>query len=241
MHTQLQLLESSIRLPQVTIERRGLSIPKKLATETLPQIGQKMLAIRNWLKWGFASLFTEMTARELKEAKPDTKSDSAPETDRVSEFCDAAGIDPKEKRELLAIHAFYPPKHRIIDLSYEHYREAMWGVDDGKPQMLHRALAFLRLAKDNDWSVTELRRHIRKEGATETPEPRERQTEFSGYGAVFDICRWAAKEIEHVDSMEPEAAQQILTDLGPNLPILITKLQARASLLQLTTPEAKVS
>ncbi|MDE2107530.1 MAG: hypothetical protein KGL39_60615, partial [Patescibacteria group bacterium] len=66
-------------------------------------------------------------------------------------------------------------------------------------------------------------------------------SEFSGYGAVFDICRWAAKEIEHVDSMEPDAAQQILTDLGPNLPILITKLQARASLLQLTTPEAKIS
>jgi hypothetical protein len=138
------------------------------------------------------------------------------------EFSEAHDIDPKERREMLAIHTFYPPESRSIDLSYEHYKEAMLGIDDGKPDQLKRAVAYLESAVAHHWSHTGLRRHIRSSQATELPDTT--QSEFNGYGAIFDFRRY----IQHQSTtpLTPERARLLLNDIGQETLDFIDRLRS---------------
>lgn len=205
---------SFLDLPGCTLTRRSLAIPESLTDAQLPQVGAKLFSVRGCIKWAIASVLDEMVARKTKLGKD-------PDETWANEFAEAHDLDPKERRELLAMHAFFPVASRTLDLSYEHYREAMLGIDDGKPSQLKRALAYLQTAEINHWSHTQLRRHIRASQATEAPDTS--QTEFAGYGAVFDFRRYIQHEAEH--PITPERARLLLQDIGQDTIDFIDRLR----------------
>lgn len=210
--TQLTFLD----LPGCTLTKRSLAIPSTLTDAQLPAVGAKLLSVRGCLKWAIGSVLSEMISRKSTQKQTD-------ET-WATEFAEAHDIDPKERRELLAIHLFYPSDSRTIDLSYEHYKEAMLGIDDGKPNQLKRALAYLQTAALNHWSHTQLRRHIRSSQAQEFPDTT--QTHFQGYGAVFDFRRYIQHESQH--PITPERARLLLQDIGEDTLSFLDTLRSLA-------------
>lgn len=201
-------------LPGCTLTKRTLAFPAALPDAQLPQVGSRLLAIRGCIKWALGSLLSEMTTRRTTDPRN-------PDETWTNEFAEAHDIDPKERREIIAIHTFFPPDSRTHDLTYEHYKEAMLGVGDGRPNMLKRALAYLQTAAINHWSHTELRRHIRSAQAAESPDTM--QTEFTGYGAIFDFRRYMQKEAGH--PITPERAKLLLNDIGPDTLRFIDELR----------------
>lgn len=197
--TQLTFLE----LPGCTLTKRTLKIPEAIADAQLPVIGSKLLSVRGCLKWAIGSVLSEMVSRKTPPNKD-------PDETWAIEFADAHDIDPKERREILAIHTFYPPPHRTIELSYEHYKEAMLGIGDGKPKQLQRALAYLQTASLNHWTHTQLRRHIRSSQSIEQPDST--QSEFEGYSVIFDFRRYIQHESTH--PITPDRARLLLQDIG---------------------------
>lgn len=213
MSAQLTFLD----LPGCTLTKRTLEIPLSITDAQLPIVGSKLLSVRGCLKWAIGSVLSEMVTRKTPPGKD-------PDETWANEFAEAHDIDPKERREILALHTFYPPHTRTLDLSYEHYKEAMLGIDDGKPKQLPRALAYLQTAALNHWSHTQLRRHIRSSQSTESPDTTPPQ--FQGYGIVFDFRRYIQHESAH--PITPERARLLLNDIGEDTLQFIDTLRSMA-------------
>lgn len=209
MHTeQTCLLETTLRIPGAHITRRDLVFDPGIATDALPAIGGRILAVRGYGKWALGAVLCEMRGRGVANAG-ETGDASG---DWATHWADVNGVDPKERREIMGVYTFYPAASRTADLSWEHYREAMLGVCDGKPRALPRALDYLRLAEEQQLSVSGLRRHIRTAQATE--QPTAKQTEIAEYSAVFDFRRYAAREVKQIESYTKERAELVLADIG---------------------------
>jgi len=206
-------------LPGCTLTRRTLDIPATITDAQLPQVGSKLLSVRGCLKWAIGSVLAEMVTR-----KPKTKA-GEPDESWANEFADAHDIDPKERREILAIHTFFPAELRTVDLSYEHYKEAMLGVHDNQPKQLQRALAYLQAAHAHAWTHTQLRRHIRSSQAQEKPDTT--QTAFAGYGSVFDFRRYMQQEA--AQPITPDRARLLLADIGEDTLEFIDRLRITAA------------
>ena len=216
MNQQLTISQV-VNLPGVQFTRNSLVFAAQLADEAIPEIGRRIHLIRGFSKWAMGAVLAEMIRRR-----------DADET-WANEFTAAIQMDPKERREILGVHTFFPPPARTINLSYEHYREAMWGVADGKPEALRRALDYLRRARDGDWSLSQLRLTIRREQATEQPDaPTQADLDLARYGAVFTFRAFAAAELPNAATLTPERAQMILSDLG-DAPKYIDALRERAA------------
>jgi hypothetical protein len=214
---QLQLIEETLSLPKSAVQftAHGLHITAEATDTQLIDIGNRLFAAKGYLRWALGSLFAAMLERK--------RDDGVFSDEWLSEWTQAHHLDPKEKRELLGVFTFYrgafsdtQPGHAIFDvggLTYEHYREAMWGVSDGKPAQLPRAIAYLKRAREGSgMSVTQLRRAIREEHATDHAEGK--QAEFPSYGVVFEFRRFCARELDSVADYTPERARLIIADLG---------------------------
>lgn len=211
--TQLTLLD----LPGCTPTKRGLTLT--VSDEQLPIVGSRLMAFRGWVKWGIGSVLGEMIDRT-----PKTKANE-PDHTWANDFADAHDLDPKERREILCVHTFYPPSSRTYDLSYEHYREAMLGVGPTNTDALSHASLYLAAAQSNNWTHTQLRRHIRSTQSTELPDTT--QTEFQGYSSIFDFRRYILAQA--AQPITPEQAKLILSDLGEDTLDYLDKLRAIAS------------
>ena len=224
--TQLALLEDTLSIPGATIARRNLLIDRATKDEDLPAIGYRLIAVRGFSKWGLGALMGEMIGRAgLGEGTPN---DTDLAATQAGHWADCAGIDPKERRELLGVATFYPPRERTRDLSWEHYREAMWGIADGLPNQLGRACDLLDEAVEKAWTVTALRRYIRASQATEQPSDKQ-QSHLDGYGCVFDFRRYAARELECIATYTPERAALLLADIGDEAIRFIEELRSIAA------------
>lgn len=206
---QLTLISETIRLGDVTFGAHGLEFGPDFNEADLLTVGHRLFATRSYIKWALGSLFAEMIKRRTRKKEGIENEDAGQEWAR--DLAQARELDPKEYREVLGVFLFY----RGVEtpgLSFEHHREAMWGVDDGKPEQLSRAVAFLLHAQQHDLTFTQLRRHIRSSYPGEAPEPR--QMELAQYNAVFDFMRFAKRELDDVHTYTPERARMVLADLG---------------------------
>ena len=229
MTEQLSLVSSTLNLSGgglVSFTQRGLAITPAVSNDELIAIGNRLFATKSYLNWALGSVFAEMLARR----RPATEKNSTGvhfDEEWLSGYTLAHHLDPKEKREVLGVFQFYARGGPTPPLSYEHHREAMWGVDDGQPGQLDRAIAYLNRAHQQGLSVTGLRRLIRSENATETPEPR--QMTLAGYSAVFDFMRYAKRELNNVPNYTREQARLILRDLGESTLSFIDALREIAN------------
>lgn len=201
MEKQLTIAEI-VNLPAVQFTRNGLVFPSQTKDEIIPEVGRRVALIRGFAKWAMGAVFREMIKRRDNN---DTW---------ANDFAQALAMDPKERREVLAVDSFYSLDSRNVPLSFEHYREAMWGTADGKANQHKRAMAFLRMAHENKWSVSQLRLYIRKASADERDEPLQDDLSLVRYASVFAFRRFAAEELKAMDQMDPDRAALILSDLG---------------------------
>jgi len=227
----LSLVAESFILPKSGLAQfapRGLSIAPHASEADLLDIGHRVFAVRGQIKWMLGSLFAAMI--EARDAKRNALPAHAQNTIEaghawVSAFADAHHLDPKERRELVGVHLFFRDFKDPPPLSFDHYKEVMWGVDDGKPDAKGRGASFLAHAHTHSLTVTELRRHIRASQATHHPEPK--QLEMAHYSAVFEAMRFAKRELPLLSSYDSERAALILSDLG-DMPAYIDGLRAIA-------------
>lgn len=223
---QMELISETLRLRAEGVADftpHGLLFRPDVSEADLLIVGRRLFAVRSYVKWAMGSVFAAMVrVREARrEASARARKDEKNGTEWAGEFAAAHQLDPKEYREMIGVFTFYrvgtdsgeKALRELGSLSFEHYREAMWAVDDGQPQQLERAIAHLRHARDQRWTtVAPLRRYIRSSSATQTVEPT--QPELAAYGAVFEFMRWAKRELDRVESYTPERAALILSDLG---------------------------
>jgi hypothetical protein len=226
----LSLVAESFILPKAGLAQfapRGLSIAPHASEADLLDIGHRVFAVRGQLKWMIGSLFAAMIeARDKQRAALPTHAQNTIDAGHswVSSFADAHLLDPKERRELLGVYLFFRDFKDPPALSFDHYKEVMWGVDDGKPNAKERGASFLTHAQVHGLTVTELRRHIRASQATHQPEPK--QLEMAHYSAVFEAMRFAKRELPLVQSYTLERCALILEDLG-DTPAYVDALRAR--------------
>lgn len=200
METQT-LLTETIRLPHAEVSERKLLIDTTASDADLMGITRRLMAVAGYAQWALATALDALLTR-----KGETW---------LNDFCITCEIHPKLRRELLAVHAFYPAPKRALDLSYHHYRDAMLIVNDGKPKALDRALACLTTAHNNGWSVGELRRHSRQATRTEQQTPTNGiQQDFGAYECVHDFARYAHQELPRLATWSAERVELVLTDLG---------------------------
>lgn len=219
-HAQLELLLETLHLPSdgVSFTTHGLDIAPVATDQELLSIGHRLFAVRLYTKWALGSLFAEMQRRQRarQDERQTRGGKSFGDPDIIPggalEFASVHDIDPKEFREVTGVCTFYADCKDTPALSFDHHREAMWGVDDGQPKQLERALGFLRYAFEHKLSVTQLRRHIRASHASEPAEPE--QLEIASYAVVFDFMRWCKRELQQVHTYSPDRARLILSDLG---------------------------
>lgn len=210
METQT-LLTDTIRLPHAEISPRLLVIDTTASDADLMAITRRLMAVAGYAQWALATALDALLTR-----KGETW---------LNDFCITCAIHPKLRRELLAVHAFYPAPKRTLDLSYHHYRDAMLIVNDGKPKALDRALASLTTAHNNGWSVGELRRHARQATATtHSTHTVSIQQDFGAYECVHDFARYAHQELPRLATWSAERMALVLADLG-DAPALIDQLR----------------
>lgn len=200
----LSLLSQTLNLPHAQIAPRALSIDPNAADADLSTIAKRLIAVSEYSRWALASALATILKRKGERW--------------LNEFCSNSGINPKLRRELLAVHAFYPPAQRTIPVTYYHYRDAMLIVSDGKPKPLQRALGCLALASTHHWSVSELRKHAR--GATATDKATPKQDEFVSYRAVHDVARYARHELPSLASWTKERIDVVLDDLSDSIELV---------------------
>ena len=221
--TQFQLASDTLTLaesPHLAFTERGLTFAKSITDAELLTIGHRLFAVRGYLNWAIGSFFSEMLTRRTNEKLTTDES-------WLLEFCETLRIDPKLRRECLEVFQFYSRAPADTPrLSYDHHREAYWGTCDGRPRQLQRAIAHLRAAQNDSLSVSELRRLIRSSSVTEHPDST--QTEFEGYGVVFEFRRFAARELPNLSSITPERASLLLSDIGDDALAFIDGLRAKA-------------
>ncbi len=222
---RLDLVSSTLahieRRGRVEFGPRGLEFAPDITPRELTDIGHRLIAIRGYLKWALGSLFAEMIRRR-NECRG--RKDMPGET-WAAQFAEAHKIDSKEFREVIGVCVFYANAEPFPSLSYEHHREAMWGVDDGQPRQLERAVAYLQEGARNGWGVGQLRRHMRSAGATEPVEPQ--QMDLGEYGVVHEAGRWARHQLDALGSYSAERAALVLDDLEPVIQ-LVDRLRALA-------------
>lgn len=226
---QLTFAAEVITLPRpglATFEPRGLTFAASATDADILAIGSRLMACRGYLTWALGSLFAEMMRRRPSGADT-THADH--DASWVGEFCDAHQIDPKLRRELTGVYLFY--KSAPADapaLSFDHYREAYWGVIS-KPNGggIREAMKYLTRAASENLSVSALRALIRRDSAT-APSHKPDQLNLADYAPVLDIMRYAARELPRVSTYSPDRARAILADLG-EAPAYIDALRARAA------------
>lgn len=195
---QITLLAETLAIPHARLEPRALIIDDAASDQEVVNVALRLVAVAGHSQWALASaMFTLL----------DRKGESW-----LNEFCCAAGIHPKVRRELLAVHTFYPRESRTHALTYQHYRDAMLIVNDGKPKALQRATRHLADAQANGWTVSELRKHTRTAEATEKPAPK--QDEFASYEAVHAFARYARHELPSLSTWSAERVSVVLADLS---------------------------
>lgn len=210
METQT-LLSDSLRLPHAEVSERQLRIDTTASDADLMVITRRLVAVAGYARWALATVLDALLTR-----KGETW---------LNEFCITCEIHPKFRRELLAVHTFYPESRRKLDLSYHHYRDAMLIVSDGKPKALDRALACLTTAHNNGWTVGELRRHTRL--ATATPQHGQAtaiQQGFGAYECVHDFARYAHQELPRLATWSAERVTLVLADMG-DAPAFVDQLR----------------
>lgn len=210
------ILAETLHLPPVAhMEDRVLTIDATASDADLINVTLRILAVAEHSQWALSSAL-----HELHKRKGETW---------LNEFCASHRINPKLRRELIAVHTFYPPEKRQLGLTYGHYRDAMLAVNDGKPRALERASAHLQRAFDHSWSVSELRKAARAhEAPTARPDAPE-QPGLLAYQAVLDMARYAHAELPSMSRYTPARARLVLQDLGETIEF-ISRLQAIASL-----------
>lgn len=192
------LLPDTIHLPCAVIQDRALHISPDATDSDVLDLTTRLVSVAGYAHWALAAALGELLMRR-------TRADGAPAAESwLNEFCVAHGLKPKLRRELLAVHTFYPPDARTYDLTYEHYRDAMLIAADGKPRALPRALETLAAAHDARWSVSELRRHARASAAVETPTPPAQASAFDEYHAVEAFARFVHGSLPTLASWQPE-------------------------------------
>lgn len=261
---QMELLSDTLHLRAegvAAFASRGLVFAPGVTESELLGVGRRLFAVRSYTKWALGSVFAAMVqAREKRREVSDrARKDDATGAEWAAEFAGAHHLDPKEYREMLGVYTFYHTgaentkaggvgvgtlvgaDGELAGLDFEHFREAMWGVDDGAPDQRTRALAYLRTAHVGGMTVTQLRRHIRTSAATQTVEPA--QTELAAYGWVFDARRWCEREMDKVHRYTPERASLILSDMGESMLSYIDALRdiAGGGKPTKTTPRQKES
>ena len=197
------LLEETIKLPRAKIEAHGLTIDTAASDDDLMAIVHRLVAVGRNSQWALATALFELLERRGESW--------------LNQFCIASGVSPKLRRELLAVHNFYPPEKRLLSLTYGHYRDAMHLVSDGKPKPLERALDCLGKAFENDWDVPALRKYAKRTTATEAHSAEERQGDFAAYAAVPAFSRFAKGELPRLSTWTKERIELVLTDLADGL------------------------
>jgi hypothetical protein len=202
------LLPDTIHLPCAVIRDRALLIDPTATDDDVLHLASRLVSVAGYAHWALASALGELLMRR-------TRTDGAEKAESwLNEFCVAQGLKPKLRRELLAVHTFYPPDARTYDLTYEHYRDAMLISSDGHPKALPRALATLDLAHDNRWSVPELRRHARTANAVEPAQPATHESAtFDDYHAVSAFAQFVHAQLPVLASWEPERVRIVLSEL----------------------------
>lgn len=180
----------------------SLAIPAQLDDEALPAIARRVCLVRGFSRWALGAILCEMVNR--RDGNDQWANDCA----------DMLQLDPKERREVMAVHTFYPSAQRATSLTYEHHREAMWAVNDGQPSPLRRALAFLERAAREHLDVPQLRKAMRQAHTTERQEQQSEAPGITQYNVVFEFRRWCVSQLGSLEAMERTRAELILTDLG---------------------------
>lgn len=234
MNDQLDL---ALAIPKGIVSRvhaHGLEISQHATAEELILVGNRLLNTRSILNFALGSLFDALVTKRAVENKhagmsPEQRLDEAEHF--VREFAAAHNLHPKDYREVIGVARFY----RGVDLAslgggltFEHFREAMWGVALQTPGGgVDAALTMLRKAAGGAMNVSDFRRYIR--GSTATSPKEGKQTELALYSAVFEFRRWARREKDHLDEYSPERARMVVADLGQETLIFLDALRQRAA------------
>lgn len=216
------LLPDTIHLPRAVIRDRALLIDPNATDDDVLKLATRLVSVAGYAHWALAAALGELLMRKYRaelsaNSNPDTqdakdKAHAAAES-WLNEFCIAQGLKPKLRRELLAVHTFYPPDARTFDLTYEHYRDAMLIASDGKPRSLPRALDTLASAHDARWSVSELRRHARTAASVEAPTPPAQTALFDDYHAVEAFARFIHAALPRLASWTPDRIRLVHDEL----------------------------
>ena len=228
-------LDLALRLPRNVVAEvtpTGLTFREDVTVAELLRVGNSLLSTRGVLNFALGSLFDHLVTcvahkNDKHGLSPDQRLTEAEHYVRT--FAATHNLNPKEYREILGVARFY----RGVDLkalggmlTFEHYREAMWGAALKPGAGAPLAVELLLKASGGGMSISDFRRHIRTTYATETRAPR--QTDLALYSAVFEFRRYAKREIETIDSFTPERARLILADLGEESLLFIDALRALA-------------
>ncbi len=202
------LLPEVIHLPSSpTIRDRALIIADSASDQEVLDLAIRLVSVSGFTQWALAAALGELLIRRTASDGPDAAEAF------INDFCALHGLKPKLRRELLAVHTFYPPDTRVYDLTYEHYRDAMLIASDGRPKALARATATLARAHDAGWSVSDMRRHARAAAAIETPTPPTQSSAFDDYHAVSAFAAFVHASLPTLASWTPERIALIASEL----------------------------
>ena len=176
---------------------------------------------RDQLKWMIGDALTELERRHPIENRGG-KNDQW-----VNDFCLAIGLHHQKRKELIAVCLFYPPAKRTHALSYEHYRDAMFGSDPSSPNAIARAIVYLDHCVHHSLTVSKLRQHIRQ--STRIHSKQSDKSAISSYSPVFAFRRFAKAQVKDNTRITKQRARIILADLGDDVPRLLSTLQRIAA------------
>lgn len=131
-----------------TFEPRAMILPEKLSVKSYVKVVEAIDGVREGSRWWFGD------ALVYAENKSET----------YSQVLDASKYDYATLKNFRMVAKRYPPDTRTFDRSWSHYHACI-----GLP--LDEALKVLAVAERDDWSVAQVRLHVKeiKDGVPPTP------------------------------------------------------------------------
>jgi hypothetical protein len=193
MTAQLEVVSQFVALPGATLTRTALIIDPSATDAQVARIGEALIQIdgsRCWWIGDYGCALQQRRGEHYTEGQ-----------------AEVLGIHANVFRQYKMVAAFFNPLCRHNDLSFGHHYEAMGGSNGD----LAIAQDWLDKTKENNWSVSELRKAVRVSRSDYKND--DLPPSGNGYSALLDADRWASSQLKEISTYTPVRAAAILSDI----------------------------
>lgn len=177
---QLSVVNAAIDIPGVAFKRNGVIFAKPVKLEGLNKMMAAIVEMEGGTSWWYGDIGLAISDRAAEEKKGENY---------AVERAEILGISSGHWWDCVSVARFYPNSDRS-ELSWTHHEVAMRGAG-GSSGELAKALSWLRQAKEMNWSVSDLRKHVNL--ALATARPPKAPLEENAFAQIDELDAWLAK------------------------------------------------